>query len=434
MKHQPRREYISKKLVDGLRAEGSEYTVWDSELKSFGVRVTAAGAKAYIYRYRMGGRRTPEKRITIAKCGALTPDQARKIAKEKAAMVFQGIDPRAQKEASEEAARQHLENDKKLSFSSYCEKYLEERVKIEIPRSYTSIRSCLRLHAKTFFENKPINQITKKDITDAIDNIPKNKQSVKNQTYIALSKLFKWAVSRGEIEYSPLDGMTPPKPPKKRKRILSDSEMILALNSARMMESIFSSYFELLAITGQRRSEVAGLDWSELNRQERMWTLPEERCKNGVTHLVPLSTMAVGILDRLAGVTDHQKPTWPQKGLVFTTTGKTPISGFSRAKQQLDATMLKLAKAKAVEAGDDPDVVEIADWRIHDLRRTMATGFQKLGVRFEVTEATLNHISGMSRAGVAGVYQQHDWKEEKREALEKWSQHCEKLLAGMHIS
>ena len=92
--------------------------------------------------------------------------------------------------------------------------------------------------------------------------------------------------------------------------------------------------------------------------------------------------------------------------------------------------MLKIAKEQASAAGTGAETIEIADWRIHDLRRTMATGFQKLGIRFEVTEATLNHISGMSRAGVAGVYQQHDWKEEKREALEKWAKHCEKLLSA----
>lgn len=127
--------------------------------------------------------------------------------------------------------------------------------------------------------------------------------------------------------------------------------------------------------------------------------------------------MAVAVLDDLAGVTDQKKPIWPSKGLVFTTTGRTPISGFSRAKQNLDAAMLKTAKAQSVEAGKEPESIEIADWRIHDLRRTMSTGFQKLGVRFEVTEATLNHISGKSRAGVAGVYQQHDWKEESGKLL-----------------
>lgn len=99
--------------------------------------------------------------------------------------------------------------------------------------------------------------------------------------------------------------------------------------------------------------------------------------------------MAVAILDHLAAVTDQKKPVWPSKGLVFTTTGRAPISGFLRAKKLLDAAMLKIAKEQASEAGKGPETIEIADWRIHDLRRTMATGFQKLGIRFAVTEATL---------------------------------------------
>lgn len=424
-----RKEHLTKKLIESLEATQSEFTVWDTELQSFGVRVLPSGSKAFIYRYRMGGRATPEQRYTIAKCGSITPDQARKIAKEKAVLVFQGIDPKS--EGKKQADTQKFEHDLKnhLSFEIYCEKYLEERVKIEIPRSYKSLRSCLRIHAIKVLKSNQINVITKKDITFLLDNIPTEKQSVKNQTYIALSKLFKWAVGRGDISSSPMEGMNPPKPPKKRKRTLSDIELRIVISATQRNESVFGPFFELLAITGQRRSEVAGLDWSELNRDESLWTLPEERCKNGVTHLVPLSAMAVSILDHLAGVTDQKKLTWPAKGLVFTTTGKTSISGFSRAKKLLDAAMLKIAKEQALEAGEEPETIEIAEWRIHDLRRTMATGFQKLGVRFEVTEATLNHISGMSRAGIAGVYQQYDWLEEKREALEKWAKHCEALLA-----
>lgn len=425
-----RKEHVTKKLIESLEASGSEYTVWDTELQSFGVRVLPSGSKAFIYRYRMGGRGTSEQRYTIAKCSAIPPDQARKIAREKAALVFQGIDPKSEDEKQAKSRKFEEDLKNKLSFEIYCEKYLDERVKIEVPKSYNSLRSCLRIHAKNFLKSNPITSITKNDITSLLDNIPVEKQSVRNQTYIALSKLFKWAVGRGDIPSSPMDGMRPPKPPKKRTRVLSDIELSTVISATRRVDGIFGPFFNLLAITGQRRSEVAGLDWSELNRDECLWTLPEERCKNGVTHLVPLSTAAIGILDHLSGCDEQKNMTWPSKGLVFTTTGRTPISGFSRAKKLLDAAMLKIAKEQASDAGKEPETIEIADWRIHDLRRTMATGFQKLSIRFEVTEATLNHISGMSRAGVAGVYQQHDWKEEKREALEKWAQHCERLLAG----
>lgn len=119
---------------------------------------------------------------------------------------------------------------------------------------------------------------------------------------------------------------------------------------------------------------------------------------------------------------------WPQKGLIFTTTGETSVSGYSRAKARLDAEMLTLAREAATAAGGDPHAVTIAPWRIHDARRTLATGLQRLGVRFEVTEAVLNHVSG-SRSGIAAVYQRHEWTDEKRAALDAWGVHLRKVIA-----
>jgi integrase len=172
-------------------------------------------------------------------------------------------------------------------------------------------------------------------------------------------------------------------------------------------------------ITGQRREEVASLSWEELDREAATWTLPASRSKNRKAHIVPLSPLAIEVLDDLA------RAPWPSKGFVFTTTGRTPISGYSRAKRRLD---LAIARVRAAECGE-ADVASLAVWRIHDLRRTLATGLQKLGVRFEVTEAVLNHLSG-ARSGVAGVYQRHDWAAEKREALDRWAGHLRNVIAG----
>src|SRR5207237_1084494 len=119
----------------------------------------------------------------------------------------------------------------------------------------------------------------------------------------------------------------------------------------------------------------------------------------------------------LDGVAGGEK--WPRKGLVFTTTGKTPVSGFSRAKRQIDREVTKILQER-----EDDRAVDA--WRYHDLRRTLATVFQRLGVCFEVTEAVLNHISG-SKGGVAGIYQRHDWRDEKRVALDAWAQHVMSL-------
>jgi integrase len=190
--------------------------------------------------------------------------------------------------------------------------------------------------------------------------------------------------------------------------------------------------FRLLIATGQRREEVAGLDWYELDRKSQTWTLPAERAKNGQAHIVPLNALAVAELDTLAtklvdAENDSDAETsWPARGLVFTTTGKTAASGHSRGKSRLDKEVETTLSGRAARTGKPQH--PIAAWRIHDVRRTVATGLQRLGIRFEVTEAVLNHVSG-SRSGVAGVYQRHDWKEEKRMALLAWGSHLNSLIS-----
>ena len=165
-------------------------------------------------------------------------------------------------------------------------------------------------------------------------------------------------------------------------------------------------------LTGQRREEVAGMTWAELSEDLATWTIPATRTKNGVPHLVPLSQTARELLalhsDRPEGVQHTLQDPGPKPALVFPGERKTPFSGWSKAKAALDTAS------------------GVSGWWLHDLRRTLATGLQRLSVRLEVTEAVLNHLSG-SRAGVVGIYQRHDWAEEKRAALDAWSAH---LLAA----
>jgi integrase len=167
----------------------------------------------------------------------------------------------------------------------------------------------------------------------------------------------------------------------------------------------------LLIATGQRREEVTSLDWKELSRADREWRLPGDRAKNGEPNMVPLNDLAIAELDMVA-----KGDQWPRKGRVFPTSSGAGFTAYSKGKNKLD-------KLLAADGGDT-----LPAWRLHDLRRTLATGFQRLGIRFEVTEAVLNHV-GASRSGVAGIYQRHDWKEEKREALRQWNDHIVTILA-----
>jgi integrase len=164
----------------------------------------------------------------------------------------------------------------------------------------------------------------------------------------------------------------------------------------------FNAIVRMLILTGQRREEVAAMTWAEITRDLSSWTIPGARAKNGVSHLVPLSSQVQDIL--------RAAPRIEGNDLVFPGM-RGPFNGFSKAKAALD-------KGSGVK-----------DWRLHDLRRTLATGLQKLGVRLEVTEAALNHVSG-SRAGIVGIYQRHDWADEKRAALNAWGAHVAALIEG----
>lgn len=413
---------IVKRTVDAQHPGAKDQFFWDDELKGFGLKVTPAGSKVYLIQYRLGGRGVKTKRYTIGRHGSpWTPAAARDEAERLLTLARQGVDPAEDKER-----RQREAND--LAFGSYADKFLEEYVQQEWKASYGDAESAFRLHMRPVFKSKPLPAIRRQDISALFDTIPAKQVALRRKVFAILGRMFRWAVGRGDLDRSPLEGFEAPPAAKARDRALKDWEMRLAWLAAGEMGYPFGPFYRLLIGLGQRREEVSGLDWKELHRASAEWHLPASRAKNELASLIHLSPLMVAELDTIAG---GEK--WPRKGLIFTTTGETPISGYSKAKKRLGAAMLKLGRKEARETGDDPDHVEIEPWRSHDLRRTLATGLQRLGVRFEVTEAVLNHVSG-SKSGVAGVYQRHDWKDEKRAAWNAWGAHIEQLITGADAS
>lgn len=399
---------ITKSAVDRATAASAQTFLWDTEEHGFGLRVTTGGVRSYVYQYRLGGREARTRRYTIGKHGSpWTPETARKEARRLAHLVATGVDPiDAERERRWQAAD--------LAFSAYAEFFYENYLKLHWKRPDYP-RAMLRSHAVPILGGKPLPEIRRSDIVRVLDAMA-DRPAMAKLMHSTLRKLFRWAVSRGEIDRSPMDGAATVRAVPARDRVLADDELALAWLSAGDLGAPFDAFFRLLILTGQRRQEVAGMDWSELAHNEQIWVIPSERSKNGVPHEVPLSAPTVTIIDSLAA-----GGAWPRKGLLFTTTGKTPISGFAKLKRRLDAKMSEHLAKRALEAGLD-NAENLTPWRTHDLRRTVATGLQRLGIRFEVTEAILNHVSG-SRSGIAGVYQRHNWKEEKRAALDAWAGH-----------
>jgi integrase len=215
------------------------------------------------------------------------------------------------------------------------------------------------------------------------------------------------------IQVSPCTLVSPPAPERSRDRVLDDHELRMVWRAADAEGWPFGPLIKLLLLTGQRVSEVGEMRWDEINKDQRLWTLPAERVKNGLRHEVPLSDPALAII----GTLPHIKTT---KGYVFTTRRDAAVSGFSRTKDNLDATI----------AGGLPDGASPPDhWTFHDLRRTVASGMARLGIQLQVIEKILNHRSGSFR-GIVGVYQRHSYSDEKRKALEVWAAFVQTVVAG----
>lgn len=416
---------LTKAVVDAAEPRtdkpNADLYLWDDgkgAVTGFGLKVTPAGGKGFCFQYRMRGAKA-DRRYKIGRYGDWTVDTARDRARDLRRMVDAGTDPldhdKAQAKAAERAKRDAVDRSFAIVADRWVEEYKAERRQTGARKGRVRSESTVAMveAAVAFltkhFAGKRIDEIEDVDLTTAIGKIPAAKMATRRNTFASARILWRWALRNRLITDNPFDRLDTPAAPESRKRVLSDAEMQTFWLASYRQAYPFGPSYRLLALTGQRVDEVAGMDWSEFDKSARTWIIPGVRTKNGVTHLVPLSDAAIAELDALA-----PKDKWPAKGLVFTVTGKTPISGQSRAKRRLDTAMAEIAE----EAGRSaPDA-----WRLHDLRRTIATGFQRLGVRFEVTEAVLNHVSG-SRGGIAGVYQQHDWADEKRAALEAWATH-----------
>jgi integrase len=362
--------------------------------RGLGVRVAAGGGKSYLAQYTLGGQK---RRIPLGACSAISLAAARAAVQEILGLVATGRDPAAERKAAVlEAARKAAHEALTLGALLMQWEALHLADKRERYRA-----EAVRAIKNAFVDrlNWPAADLSRATVVRVLDGLARDgKRAMASRTAAYGRACYHWAVKRGSLASNPFQDL-PLAPTPKRERVLTDDEL-RAVWEATSGPGPFNAIVRTLILTGQRREEVAGMAWSEVAPDLSAWTIPTGRAKTGAAHVMPLSVPAQAIL-RGAPLTESD--------LVFPGL-RGPFNGFSKAKAALD-------KATGV-----------TDWRLHDLRRTMATGLQKLGVRLEVTEAVLNHIAG-SRAGIVGVYQRHTWSEEKRVALAAWGAHVEAIVA-----
>jgi integrase len=374
---------------------------FDASFGGLSLRVTERGVKSWGVLYRMNGRL---RRYTIGTYPAIKPAQARREATTALERVRQGIDPTAEKRARL-ATPLPVTDTFEAVLADFLQQYTRRHT---APRTYVSVKQALELDALPAWRNMPIETISRRHVIKLIDGIAARGAEVQaNRVLSMLRRLFGWAVEKDRLKLSPVVGMRPPTKERSRDRALGDAELKRLLEASASVGWPFGPIVKLLILTAQRRLEVAGLEWPEINFATKTWTIPKHKAKNGRAHEIQLSAAAVDLLESLPRVSDR---------LVFTTTGSTVVSGFSHGKHRLDAEMAKLG-----------DKSLVPPWTIHDLRRTAATGMAGLRIAPHVVDKILNHVSGKI-SGVAAIYNRFEYSDERRAALEAWGRYVENLI------
>jgi integrase len=381
-----------------LPAGKTDHLVFDDAIPGFGIRLREGGSKTWIFQYSVAHQ---QRRMVIGKATAIPADRARQIASELYAKVKLGHDPAADKAASKAAAS--------LSFGSIAERFLARQKLRMRARSLTETARHILKNAKPLHK-MPLAAIDRRSIAVLLGEIADANGPVEaNRTRASLSALYTWAMKEGFGENNPILN-TNRQVEQSRDRVLTDAELSVIWNV--LDGNQYGDILKLLMFTGQRREEIAGLRWSEINFDKGILELPSSRTKNRRPHQIPMSGAVTAILQAQTKIENRD--------LVFGYANG-PFQGWGEAKEKLDARI-------AATAGKP-----LAHWVLHDLRRTCATRMADLGVQPHIIEATLNHVSG-HKGGIAGVYNRAVYSAEKAQALQLWATHIAAIVEGKGAS
>jgi integrase len=362
---------LTKSLVERLP---QNEILWDTAIVGLGARRQTKGM-FYVVRARVDGR---QKMKSLGRHGHLTVEQARKLAQAALGQLAQGDDP-----FTAEAVGQ--------PFRELASRFLARQRSRLRPKSLREVTRHLRQAAD--LGPKAVSEISRRDIAEQLAAVEaESGPYARNRLHTTLSTFFAFAISEGVVDLNPVSG-TGKAREQSRQRVLSDSEIAAVWRA--LPAGDYGDVVRLLLLTGQRREEIGGLRWAEINFTDRLITLPAQRCKNGRAHIVPLSEPALAIL-----AAKHSPP---------------PINGDAEIFRPGDWTEKKAALDRRLGPG-------FRHFVIHDARRSVATGMAELGVAPHIVEACLNHVSG-HKAGVAGTYNRAKYEPEKRAALDVWAKH-----------
>jgi integrase len=371
------------------------------------LRITSSGARSYVVRSRVKGQGL-QVRCTLGDARVMELREARDAASEICRKCKAGINPQEEKRLQTVADDQA----KKLMAPAVIEDFLVRYASKN--RTALETRRIFENDVIPRWEKKLITEVTRADVVAVLDIVEDRASPCRaNRVLAAIRKMFNWSVSRGLLTTSPIVKGMARKGEVARDRFLSPYEIRMVWRAAEQLGGAFGAALQMLLATGQRRGEVAEMRWDALDlTNERIWTLTPEDTKAKRGHIVPLTELSLGLLEKRPRIGEF----------VFTTTGEVPVTGFGKAKEDLDMLVLDMVQDNADALGIEPeDAKEIPHWRLHDLRRTVATHMEDaLGIPPHIVGAILNH-DPKGYKGITATYTRGSLLYERRRALTAWS-------------
>lgn len=401
---------LTEKIIAGLACtEGQkDRLVFDDIVQGLGLRISRTGRKNFIVQFRNPAGQ--KRRLPLGSWGAITLEQARQAAKSALGQVATGRDPFAERKANREASRDEAAAERltlKALLSDWSAIGLAERRAGYRREAVRALSLAFKAHL-----NRRADGLKRADAVQVLDGLVRDGKAATASRTLAYGRAcYSWAEKRGRVPSNPFLGLPIATTTASRDRVLRDDEIGAIYRGASKLGFPFGPLILLLMLTAQRRDEVGEMCWSEISNDKTTWTIPAARAKNSKAHIVALTPAAQAVL---ATVPMHES-----SDLVFTTNGRTPASGFSRAKERL------ISLIAAEREGDQ----HFQNWRLHDFRRTCVTWLAGAGFNPAVADKILNHTTATGMTTVGKVYQRAEYLPERKQALEAWARHVQECAA-----
>jgi integrase len=413
------RRTLTDRLIRSLKQRSEEYTVWDTIVPSLGIRVLPSDVKTFILGARFPGKKHYTRRA-LGGYGELTIADAREKARKWLELIERGIDP----QTHEELQRQAEERQRQNTFAAVAEAFIKDKLPAE--RKGREVARDIRREFISVWGDRPITDIAPRDIREVVRAKAKTAKPQARNLLGYAKRMFAWAVDEDcyGLTTSPASALKPSKIVGEKisgDRILDEMELFAFFRAAKRMGYPHGVVYLLLLYSGLRLNEVADAHWREFDLPAKLWVIPKERMKaknsRARPHAVPLTDEMLAVLQAL--------PRFADGGYLFSTDGgKKPTWMSSKVKHRLDQRMLRTLRALAGRRGDDPTKVRLRAWKNHDVRRSVRSNLSRLKVSEEVREAVMAHV----RPGIKGVYDLHDYLNEKAEALQLWAARLRALM------